>query len=61
MEKRVGEEDLLSKRGLEKFVRVRRLGIKGKFKKLNFNVKESVIEDIFNFFYFKEFVKYLLI
>ncbi|XP_046527754.1 alpha-protein kinase 2 isoform X1 [Equus quagga] len=60
VEKRVGEEDLLSKRGSEKPARVRRPGIKGKPKKLNPNVKESATEDTLNLLYPKEPVKHPL-
>ncbi|XP_037661820.1 alpha-protein kinase 2 isoform X2 [Choloepus didactylus] len=52
--KRVGEMDLLSKRGSQKSVRVRQQGINRKPKKLNTNLKESAAEGTFDLLYPKE-------
>ncbi|XP_058133787.1 alpha-protein kinase 2 isoform X2 [Dasypus novemcinctus] len=60
-EKRVGGKDLLSKRGSQKPVRVRKPGMKGKTKKLNTNLKESAAEDTLNLLYSKETVMHPLI
>ncbi|XP_057555238.1 alpha-protein kinase 2 [Hippopotamus amphibius kiboko] len=59
-EKRVGGKDLLSRRGSEKPARVRRLGIKGKAKKLNPNLEERATEASLNCLYPKGPVKHPL-